>query len=147
MNAWNILGPTHEETITELMSRLLSSHKELPKNVYQIHTKFRDEIRPRFGMIRAREFIMKDAYSFHIDEACLERTYQDMRRAYRRIFTRMGLETIAVEADIGSMGGSASEEFVVATKIGEETLLISENASYRSNRGKNPCYLQGDLGI
>ena len=136
--AWNLLGPTHEEPFTALMSRLVSSYKDLPKNVYQIHTKFRDEIRPRFGVIRSREFIMKDAYSFHINEECLDETYQKMRQAYRRIFSRVGLKTISVEADTGNMGGAASEEFMVAAEIGEETLLVSENDTYRANCEKTP---------
>lgn len=135
---WNVLGPTHEETFTELMSGLLKSYRDLPVNVYQIHTKFRDEIRPRFGVIRSREFIMKDAYSFHNDQESLNSTYDDMRLAYRRIFARAGLETIPVEADTGAMGGSGSEEFMVASKIGEETLLLSESGSYRSNQEKTP---------
>ncbi len=137
-DSWNVLGPTHEETFTELMSSLLKSYKDLPVNVYQIHTKFRDEIRPRFGVIRSREFIMKDAYSFHVDQASLDATYDDMRLAYRRIFARAGLETIPVEADSGAMGGSGSEEFMVASHIGEETLLLSESGSYRSNQEKTP---------
>ncbi|MBW7856924.1 MAG: proline--tRNA ligase [Leptonema sp. (in: Bacteria)] len=135
---WNVLGPTHEETFTDLMSGLLKSYKDLPVNVYQIHTKFRDEIRPRFGVIRSREFIMKDAYSFHNDQDSLNQTYQDMRLAYRRIFARAGLETIPVEADTGSMGGSGSEEFMVPSQIGEETLLLNESRSYRSNQEKTP---------
>ena len=135
---WNALGPTHEESFSELFSNLLRSHKDLPKNIYQIHTKFRDEIRPRFGMIRAREFVMKDAYSFHLDEECLEKGYQTMRRAYRRIFARLDLDTLSVEADTGSMGGQASEEFMVPAEIGEEVLLVSEDGRYRSNQEKTP---------
>ena len=137
---WNALGPTHEESFTDLISQLINSYKELPINVYQIHTKFRDEIRPRFGMIRAREFVMKDAYSFHVDEKSLDETYQEMRNCYRNIFRRVGLETIPVLADSGSMGGSASEEFMVASGIGEEVLLLSEDYSYSSNREKTPVY-------
>ncbi len=133
-----VLGPTHEETFTYLMKSLIKSYKDLPINVYQIHTKFRDEIRPRFGVIRSREFIMKDAYSFHVDEASLEETYQIMRNTYRRIFSRVGLETIPVEADTGAMGGSGSEEFMVPSQIGEETLLINEDMSYRCNVEKAP---------
>ena len=137
-DTWNVLGPTHEETFTQLMSGLLKSYKDLPVNVYQIHTKFRDEIRPRYGVIRSREFIMKDAYSFHADFESLNQTYDAMRLAYRRIFSRCGIETIPVEADTGSMGGAGSEEFMVPSVIGEETLLLSESRSYRSNQEKTP---------
>lgn len=143
---WNVLGPTHEETFTDLLSNLIKSYKELPINVYQIHTKFRDEIRPRYGVIRSREFIMKDAYSFHIDQESLNQTYQDMRLAYRRIFARTGLETIPVEADTGAMGGSGSEEFMVPSQIGEETLLLNESRSYRSNQEKTPV-VYSDLNV
>lgn len=133
-----VLGPTHEETFTELVKGFVKSYKELPLTVYQIHTKFRDEIRPRFGVIRSREFIMKDAYSFHLDWQSLDETYQAMRKAYRKIFARVGLETIPVEADTGSMGGSDSEEFMVPSQIGEEILLLNEDYSYKSNQEKTP---------
>ncbi|MCS7205033.1 MAG: proline--tRNA ligase [Leptospiraceae bacterium] len=133
-----VLGPTHEETFTDLLKKFIRSYRDLPINVYQIHTKFRDEIRPRFGVIRCREFIMKDAYSFHLDEDSLNQTYEEMRKVYRRIFARVGLETLPVEADTGAMGGSASEEFMVLSHIGEETLLVSEDFSYRSNQEKTP---------
>ena len=134
----NVLGPTHEESFSELMSGVLRSYKELPKTVYQIHTKFRDEIRPRFGVMRSREFCMKDAYSFDRDEDSLDHSYQTMRVAYRRVFARLGLETIPVEADTGTMGGSASEEFMVPSEIGEEILLVSENGTYAGNQEKTP---------
>ncbi len=140
---WNVLGPTHEESFTDLMQQILRSYRDLPVNVYQIHTKFRDEIRPRFGVIRSREFIMKDAYSFHADEESLDETYQEMRRTYRRIFQRAGLETVPVEADSGAMGGSGSEEFMVPSEIGEEILLLSEK--YRSNQEKTPVIYQESL--
>ncbi|GIX42664.1 MAG: proline--tRNA ligase [Leptospiraceae bacterium] len=133
-----VLGPTHEETFTELIKGFIKSYKDLPLTVYQIHTKFRDEIRPRFGVIRSREFIMKDAYSFHIDWQSLDETYQLMRKAYRKIFARVGLETIPVEADTGAMGGSDSEEFMVPSHIGEEILLLNDDLSYKSNREKTP---------
>ena len=107
------LGPTHEEVITDLMRRDLASYKQLPLNVYQIQTKFRDEIRPRFGVMRGREFLMKDAYSFHLDEASLQATYQDMYDAYCRIFDRLGLDYRPVIADNGSIGGTGSHEFHV----------------------------------
>ncbi len=135
---WNVLAPTHEESFTDIVRDLVKSYRDLPLNVYQIHTKFRDEIRPRFGVIRGREFVMKDAYSFHRDNASLDATYQQMRSTYRRIFARLGLETIPVEADTGSMGGTGSEEFMVASEIGEETLLISKGGKYKSNQEKTP---------
>ncbi|MCB1175221.1 MAG: proline--tRNA ligase [Leptospiraceae bacterium] len=139
------LGPTHEEAFSQLLGGILRSWKDLPVNVYQIHTKFRDEIRPRFGVIRSREFIMKDAYSFDLDAAGLEETYQLMRQTYRRIFERMGLDTIAVEADSGTMGGSASEEFMVASSIGEEVLLVSDASDYKSNQEKTPVVYSATL--
>lgn len=132
------LGPTHEESFCSLVKPILRSYKDLPINVYQIHTKFRDEIRPRFGVIRSREFTMKDAYSFHLDEPSLEETYQVMRKTYRRIFSRMGLQTIPVQADSGNMGGSASEEFMVVSPIGEETLTICKSCQYSGNIEKTP---------
>ncbi|MBU44358.1 MAG: proline--tRNA ligase [Spirochaetaceae bacterium] len=140
---WNVLGPTHEESFTDLMQQILRSYRDLPVNVYQIHTKFRDEIRPRFGVIRSREFIMKDAYSFHADEQSLDETYQEMRRTYRRIFQRAGLETVPVEADSGAMGGSGSEEFMVPSEIGEEVLLLSKE--YRGNQEKTPVIYEESL--
>ncbi len=132
------LGPTHEEAMTDLARSFLQSYKQLPINLYQIGRKYRDEIRPRYGLIRCREFVMKDAYSFHADEKSLDETYQKMREAYRAIFERCGLKTIPVEADSGNMGGSGSEEFMVASSIGEETLLLcsDENCGYRSNQEK-----------
>ncbi len=135
---WYALGPTHEESFSYLIKPMLKSYKDLPINVYQIQTKFRDEIRPRFGVIRSREFIMKDAYSFHLDDSSLDATYQEMRTAYRNIFQRCGLKTIPVMADSGSMGGSASEEFMVVSPIGEETLLLCGNCGYNSNSEKTP---------
>ena len=137
-NVENLLGPTHEETFSFIMKSFLKSYKDLPLNVYQIHTKFRDEIRPRFGVIRSREFIMKDAYSFHIGDDCLENTYQTMRKVYRDIFSKCGLKTMAVEADSGTMGGSKSEEFMVLSKIGEETILFCDACDYKSNQEKTP---------
>ncbi|TGK31080.1 proline--tRNA ligase [Leptospira gomenensis] len=135
------LGPTHEESFSYLIKPILKSYKDLPINVYQIHTKFRDEIRPRFGVIRSREFIMKDAYSFNLDDVSLDESYQSMRAAYRRIFDRCGLKTIPVQADSGSMGGSASEEFMVVSPIGEETLLLCNACGYSSNSEKTPSIL------
>jgi len=130
------LAPTHEEAFTGVIRNIISSYRDLPVNVYQINTKFRDEIRPRFGVIRSKEFIMKDAYSFDMDPEGLEASYQAMRKAYRKIFDRCGLETIPVEADSGSMGGSGSEEFMVASEVGEETLLICPSCGYRANQEK-----------
>jgi prolyl-tRNA synthetase len=132
------LGPTHEEAMTDVARSFLQSYKQLPLNLYQIGRKYRDEIRPRYGLIRCREFVMKDAYSYHTDDASLEETYQKMRECYRAIFDRCGLKTIPVQADSGNMGGSGSEEFMVASSIGEETLLIcsDEACGYRSNQEK-----------
>jgi prolyl-tRNA synthetase len=128
------LGPTHEEVITALAADLLRSYRQLPVNLYQIQTKFRDEIRPRFGLMRGREFIMKDAYSFHASEDSLRTTYADMDSAYRRIFRRCGLRTVAVEADSGAIGGSASQEFMVTADAGEDLILTSADGSYAANQ-------------
>ncbi|MBI3395936.1 MAG: proline--tRNA ligase, partial [Spirochaetia bacterium] len=144
-DVWNALGPTHEESFTDLVKDLVKSYRDLPINVYQIHTKFRDEIRPRFGVIRSREFSMKDAYSFDLNEAGLDKTYEKMRAAYRQIFARVGLKTIPVEADTGAMGGTGSEEFMIASEIGEETLLISEGGQYKSNQEKTPVVYGGGV--
>jgi prolyl-tRNA synthetase len=128
------LGPTHEEVVTALAADLLRSYRQLPVNLYQIQTKFRDEIRPRFGLMRGREFIMKDAYSFHADEASLAETYGAMDLAYRRIFARCGLRTVAVEADSGAIGGSASQEFMVTADAGEDLILASADGRYAANQ-------------
>ena len=128
-----VIGPTHEEVITDLARRELQSYRQLPVNFYQIQTKFRDEIRPRFGVMRGREFIMKDAYSFHIDEASLAEGYAAMRDAYTRMFTRMGLEFRAVRADSGAIGGSASEEFQVLAESGEDAIAFSDGDDYAAN--------------
>ncbi len=130
------LAPTHEEAFTNVVKSAISSYRDLPVTVYQINTKFRDEIRPRFGVIRSKEFIMKDAYSFDIDEKGLDESYQAMRQAYRRIFERCGINTIPVEADSGTMGGSNSEEFMVPSEIGEENLLLCDSCGYRANQEK-----------
>ena len=126
-------GPTHEEVITDIARRELRSYRQLPVNFYQIQTKFRDEIRPRFGVMRAREFTMKDAYSFHLDEASLEQGYQAMYDAYSRIFTRMELRFRAVRADTGSIGGSASQEFHVLADSGEDAIAFSDADDYAAN--------------
>ena len=128
-----VLGPTHEEVITELVRKEVNSYKQLPLNFYQIQTKFRDETRPRFGVMRAREFTMKDAYSFHMDQECLEKTYQDMFTAYCRIFERLGLEYRPVIADTGSIGGSASHEFHVLAQSGEDAIVFSTESDYAAN--------------
>ena len=130
------LGPTHEEVITSLAGDLLRSYRQLPVNLYQIQTKFRDEIRPRFGLMRGREFIMKDAYSFHADEADLQATYERMDQAYRRIFERCGLEAVPVDADSGAIGGAASQEFMVTADAGEDLILISDDGIYSANQEK-----------
>ncbi|MES0371009.1 MAG: proline--tRNA ligase [Mariprofundaceae bacterium] len=127
------LGPTHEEVICDLVSRELRSYKQLPMNLYQIQSKFRDEIRPRFGLMRGREFIMKDAYSFHADEDCLATEYQNMFKAYNRIFTRLGLKFRPVEADTGSIGGSASHEFHVLAESGEDLIAHCAKCEYAAN--------------
>src|SRR3989338_6107581 len=126
-------GPTHEEVITDLIRREIKSYRQLPANFYQIQMKFRDEIRPRFGVMRAREFLMKDAYSFHASEASLMDTYQVMYDAYARIFERVGLEFRAVEADTGSIGGNASHEFHVLADSGEDAIAICDRCSYAAN--------------
>lgn len=126
-------GPTHEEVITDFARNELRSWRQLPVNFYQIQTKFRDEIRPRFGIMRAREFLMKDAYSFHLDSACLQRTYQVMYEAYGRIFTRLGLKFRAVQADTGAIGGSASHEFHVLADSGEDAIAWSDASDYAAN--------------
>ncbi len=127
------LGPTHEEVITDLARNELRSYRQLPASFYQVQTKFRDEIRPRFGVMRAREFLMKDAYSFHMDEDCLDRTYQAMYAAYRRIFERVGLDYRAVLADTGSIGGSSSHEFHVLADSGEDAIVFSDGSDYAAN--------------
>ena len=127
------LGPTHEEVITDIARRELKSHRQLPVNFYQIQTKFRDEIRPRFGVMRAREFVMKDAYSFHIDQASLEQGYRAMYAAYSRIFERMQLRFRAVGAYSGSIGGSVSQEFHVLAESGEDAIAFSDSDEYAAN--------------
>ncbi|MDE1923146.1 MAG: proline--tRNA ligase, partial [Gammaproteobacteria bacterium] len=126
-------GPTHEEVITDIARRELRSYKQLPVNFYQIQSKFRDEIRPRFGVMRAREFLMKDAYSFHVDEASLAEGYSRMYDAYTRIFTRLGLKFRAVQADSGSIGGNASQEFHVLADSGEDAIAFSDGDDYAAN--------------
>ena len=126
-------GPTHEEVITDYACNELNSYKQLPVNFYQIQTKFRDEIRPRFGVMRAREFLMKDAYSFHLDQDCLTRGYQAMYDAYTRIFTRLGLRFRAVQADAGAIGGNVTHEFQVLADSGEDAIAFSDGSDYAAN--------------
>ena len=130
------LGPTHEEVVTSLAGELLRSYRQLPVTLYQIQSKFRDEIRPRFGLMRGREFIMKDGYSFHADEADLRRCYGEMDQTYRRIFARCGLQAVAVEADSGAIGGAASQEFMVTAEAGEDLILTSDDGRYAANLEK-----------
>ncbi|MCC5657882.1 proline--tRNA ligase [Nostoc sp. XA010] len=127
------LGPTHEEVITAIARDMIRSYRQLPLHLYQIQTKFRDEIRPRFGLMRGREFIMKDGYSFHTDEASLKETYQDMYKAYSNILRRSGLAFRAVEADSGAIGGSGSTEFMVLAEAGEDEVLYTEDGKYAAN--------------
>ena len=127
------VGPTHEEVITDLARNELNSYKQLPINFYQIQTKFRDEIRPRFGLMRGREFLMKDAYSFHADQASLQQTYDRMHQAYCNIFTRLGLNFRPVQADTGSIGGTGSHEFHVLAESGEDDIAFSDSSDYAAN--------------
>jgi prolyl-tRNA synthetase len=127
------LGPTHEEVITDLIRNNVKSYKELPLNIYQIQTKFRDEVRPRYGVMRGREFLMKDSYSFNEDEACLQETYLTMRDTYKKIIERIGLDYKIVAADSGAIGGDASEEFHVLAETGEDTIAISDASEYAIN--------------
>ena len=127
------LGPTHEEVITDIVRNEISSYKQLPLNLYQIQNKVRDEIRPRFGIMRAREFLMKDAYSFHASQASLEETYQAMHRAYSNVFERLGLDFRPVMADSGSIGGSTSHEFMVLADSGEDAIAFSDASDYAAN--------------
>jgi prolyl-tRNA synthetase len=127
------VGPTHEEVITDLARNELNSYKQLPINMYQIQTKFRDEIRPRFGLMRGREFIMKDAYSFHADQASLQETYDRMHQAYCNVFTRLGLNFRPVQADTGSIGGTGSHEFHVLAESGEDDIAFSDTSDYAAN--------------
>lgn len=128
-----VLGPTHEEVITDLVRNEITSYKQLPLNLFQIQTKFRDEVRPRFGIMRSREFIMKDAYSFHTSQESLQETYDAMYEAYSKIFTRIGFDFRAVQADTGSIGGSASHEFQVLAQSGEDDIVFSTGSDFAAN--------------
>ena len=136
------LGPTHEEIITDVLRREIKSYKDLPKCAFQIQTKFRDEIRPRFGLMRAREFVMKDAYSFDADQKSFEASYQAMRQAYHRICERVGFQYRAVEADSGAIGGSQSQEFMVLADTGEDTILFCDRCQYAANQERAESRLQ-----
>jgi prolyl-tRNA synthetase len=131
-----VLGPTHEEVVTRLFQDHANSYRDLPVTLYQIQTKLRDETRPRGGLVRVREFTMKDAYSFDLDEEGLDRSYDDMFRAYQRIFARCGIPTVAVEADSGAIGGKGSQEFIFLTETGEDTILLCEQCGYAANQEK-----------
>jgi len=135
-NRESCLGPTHEEVITDIARKELHSYRDLPINLYQIQTKFRDEIRPRFGLMRGREFMMKDAYSFDVSDEAATLSYQKMYEAYKRIFTRCGLDFRAVQADSGSIGGSFSHEFMVLAETGEDTIVICKECEYAANMEK-----------
>lgn len=139
-----VLGPTHEEVITDLARNELKSYKQLPLNFYQIQTKFRDEIRPRFGVMRSREFIMKDAYSFHVDQASLQKTYDLMYQTYSNIFNRLGLDFRPVQADTGSIGGSGSHEFHVLANSGEDDVVFSTESDFAANVEKAEAILVGE---
>ena len=134
-----VVSPTAEEAFTAIVRDELSSYRQLPLALYQINTKFRDEIRPRYGVMRGREFVMKDAYSWHADDKSLDDTYQAMGRAYRRIFKRCGLSVIPVKADSGAMGGSGSEEFMVESEVGDNTLILCKKCDYAANVEKASC--------
>jgi prolyl-tRNA synthetase len=141
------LGPTAEEVVTEFAAANLRSYKQLPQNLYQIGTKFRDEFRPRFGLMRGREFVMKDAYSFDADDAGLDRSYAAMRAAYVRIFERCGLEFLAVQADAGDIGGTGSEEFMVTAKTGEDLIVYDDTTGYAANVEKAETHVDPPAGM
>lgn len=134
-----VVSPTAEEAFTSLVRDELNSYRQLPLSLYQINTKYRDEIRPRYGVMRGREFTMKDAYSYHANDESLDKTYQDMGKAYRRIFKRCGLTVIPVRADTGAMGGTGSEEFMVESEIGDNTLILCRSCDYSANVEKAAC--------
>ena len=140
-----VISPTAEEAFTALVRDTLTSYKQYPVILYQINTKYRDEIRPRYGVMRGREFIMMDAYSFDIDQKSLDESYEKCAAAYRRIFKRMGLSTISVKADTGAMGGSGSEEFMVESEVGDDTLILCPKCSYAANVEKATC--QDDIAL
>ncbi|MDY0264789.1 MAG: proline--tRNA ligase [Sulfurospirillum cavolei] len=128
-----VLGPTHEEVVVDIVRNRINSYKQLPLHLYQITTKFRDEARPRFGLLRGREFTMKDGYSFHEDEACMKKEFDVMEKTYTKIFTRLGLDFRAVEADSGAIGGSGSKEFMVLAQNGEDDIVVCQSCAYAAN--------------
>jgi len=128
-----VLGPTHEEVVVDIVRNRINSYKQLPLHLYQITTKFRDEARPRFGLLRGREFTMKDGYSFHEDEACMKKEFEVMEKTYTKIFTRLGLDFRAVEADSGAIGGSGSKEFMVLAQNGEDDIVVCQKCAYAAN--------------
>lgn len=132
-NSEFVLSPTNEEAVVNMVKNRITSYKDLPVHLYQINTKFRDEARPRFGLMRGREFLMKDGYSFHTDEECLEEEYQNMRRAYSRIFKRCGLTFRAVEADSGAIGGDTTHEIMVLAESGEDDVIYCSHCDYAAN--------------
>ena len=133
------LGPTHEEPFTEAVRDTIRSYRNLPVTLYQIQHKYRDEKRPRFGVVRSREFVMKDAYSFDVDEAGLDKSYLNMKEAYCKIFDRCNLDYILVDADSGAMGGSGSQEFMVKSAVGEDAIAYCPACDYAANEEKAPC--------
>ena len=137
------LGPTHEEVFTQVVKDNITSYKQLPISLYQINTKFRDEIRPRFGLQRAKEFLMKDAYSYDKDEAGLNESYENMRKAYCKVFERLGLDYVAVYADCGYMGGNGSQEFMVKSNVGEDEITVCDACNYAANLEKAECVYNG----
>ena len=139
------LGPTHEEVFTDFARNEIKSYKQLPLNLYQIQTKYRDERRPRFGVIRSREFVMKDAYSFDKDNAGLDKSYNIMYETYRNIFRRCKVECKAVEADSGAMGGSGSAEFMVKSEVGEDEVVFCSSCDYAANMEKAPA--AAEIGV
>lgn len=141
-----VLGPTHEEVSVFIFKDMINSYKDLPMNMYQIQTKFRDEIRPRFGLMRGREFLMKDAYSYHLSKECLDKEYLNMKDTYTKIFTRCGLNFRAVEADTGSIGGAESHEFMALASSGEDDILYSDKGTYAANVEKARSIIELDLG-
>ena len=141
------LGPTHEEVVTDFVASSVRSYKQLPLSLYQLQTKFRDELRPRFGLMRGREFIMKDAYSFDADDAGLDRSYATMREAYVRIFSRCGLEFLAVQADAGDIGGTGSEEFMVTAATGEDLIVFDDTTGYAANVEKAESAVEAPAGM
>ena len=129
-----VLAPTHEESVTDLFRKVVQSYRDLPQSVFQMQTKFRDEPRPRGGLVRVREFIMKDAYTFDVDDDAFQLNYNAMRQAYYNIFERCGVPVVAVQADSGAIGGKQSEEFIFLTEIGEDNIVLCPSCGYAANQ-------------